>query len=163
MAQVYLGLGSNIGNRKAYLRAAIRLLKRHKDIEVVRYSLIYETEAVGLTGQRKFFNMAAEIETSLEPRELFAVINLIENLLKRERFIRWGPRTIDIDILLFEGNTMTTDDLVIPHPLMRERAFVLVPLLEIAPGLALPTGEALCGLLKEEDMEGVVLVGGLED
>ncbi|MDI6800091.1 MAG: 2-amino-4-hydroxy-6-hydroxymethyldihydropteridine diphosphokinase [Actinomycetota bacterium] len=163
MAQVYLGLGSNIGNRKAYLRAAIRLLRKHKDIEVVRSSQVYETEPVGLTGQRKFFNMAAEVETSLSPRELLAVLGLIEDLLKRERFIKWGPRTIDIDILLFENKSMTTDDLTIPHPLMCERAFVLVPLLEIAPNILLPSGQPLKDFLKDDQIAEAELVGSLED
>ncbi len=163
MAKVYLGLGSNIGNRKAYLRAAIRLLKKHKDIEVIRYSLVYETDPVGLTGQRKFFNMATEIETNLPPRELLSVLSLIENLLKRERFIKWGPRTIDIDILLYGNKTMSGEELTIPHPRMAERAFVLVPLLEIAPNLTLPSGEPLKGFLKDDHLNEVSLVGGLED
>ncbi len=140
MAKTYLSLGSNIGDRKAYLRAAIRLLGKHKDIEIGKISFVYETEPEGYIKQRKFYNLVLELETSLAPKDLLKICNFIEGLLKRERDIKWGPRTIDLDILIYNGDKIDEEGLKIPHPLLCERNFVLVPLLEIAPNVKLPSG-----------------------
>lgn len=135
MNRAYLSIGSNIGNRIDYLTRAIDQLQHHPGIHVKRQSSIYETEPVGLINQANFLNIVVEIETSLEANALLQVCQLVEELLGRERVIRWGPRTVDIDILLFNEEVIRTETLIIPHERMHERLFVLVPLLELAPGL----------------------------
>jgi len=136
--RVYLGLGSNLGDREYYLLQAIRLLNKHKDIHVNRVSSIYETAPVGYVNQGPFLNMVAEIETSLNPLDLLEQTLRIENTLDRKREIHWGPRTIDVDILLYNQEIIHEKNLIIPHPRMMERAFVLIPLVEIAPELSVP-------------------------
>ncbi|HDP69727.1 MAG TPA: 2-amino-4-hydroxy-6-hydroxymethyldihydropteridine diphosphokinase [Actinobacteria bacterium] len=163
MAKVYLGLGSNIGKRKAYLRAAIKLLKKHKDIDVKKVSPVYETGPEGYIEQRKFYNLALELETSLSPRELLKICNFVEDLLKRKREIKWGPRTIDLDILLYDKLEIMEDDLEIPHPLMCSRGFVLAPLLEIAPDVKLPSGDPLMKFLNKIPPSQIKLIGRVED
>lgn len=138
MNQVFLGLGSNLGNRENYLLQAIRLLEGIKEIRVKKVSSIYETAPIGYINQGAFLNMAIEIETSLQPLELLEQTSNIENTLERKREIHWGPRTIDVDILLFNEETINEEKLTIPHPRMEERAFVLIPLAEIAPDFPFP-------------------------
>jgi 2-amino-4-hydroxy-6-hydroxymethyldihydropteridine diphosphokinase len=128
----YLSLGSNIGDREANLRAALERL------EPVRISPIYETEPVDYADQAWFLNVAAEIHTELMPRQLLSLTQRIERELGRVRTIAKGPRTIDIDILMFGGVTMHTKELEIPHPRMPERRFVLQPLADIAPDVRHP-------------------------
>jgi 2-amino-4-hydroxy-6-hydroxymethyldihydropteridine diphosphokinase len=140
MPTAFLGLGSNIGDRKANLARAVAMLAAHPQIEVVDVSSIHETEPVGYTKQPDFLNAVARVETTLRPRELLDVILAIEAEMGRERTIRWGPRVIDIDILLFDGEQVDEPGLQIPHPRMMERQFVLDPLAEIAPDLVLPNG-----------------------
>ena len=117
------------------MAAALRGLQKHNDISITAVSAIYKTPPWGLKNQPWFFNCAAEIETSLVPEALLDACQYIEKLGNRERKIRWGPRTIDIDILVFEGVEQVKDRLTLPHPRMLERAFVLIPLAEIAPDL----------------------------
>ena len=131
MNSAYLSLGSNIGNRLEHLQQAVRLLNEHSSIDVLKVSSIYETEPVGLTEQAKFLNIAVELKTSLEATELLSACQSIENKLGRMRKIRWGPRTVDLDILLYNEEHIQLEDLIIPHLRMQERAFVLVPLVEI--------------------------------
>ncbi|QSQ08838.1 Bifunctional folate synthesis protein [Koleobacter methoxysyntrophicus] len=138
MPKAYLGLGSNLGDRLNNLKQALRLLESHEGIAVDKVSSIYETEPVGFKEQDWFLNMTVCITTSLSPWELLMAINQIERELKRERILRWGPRTIDIDILLFDDMILDTPGLKIPHPEMHKRAFVLVPLKEIAPEVVHP-------------------------
>lgn len=133
--QVFIALGSNIGDRAGYLNQAIALLNDHVNIDVIRRSSIYETEPVGYLDQAAFLNMVICIQTSLEPQKLLEVTQSIECQCGRERDVRWGPRTIDLDILLFDQENMEMETLSIPHPRMWERAFVIVPLLELAPAL----------------------------
>lgn len=135
MNTAYLSLGSNIGDRLAMLTEAVRLLSEHPAIAVKAVSSIYETDPVGYTDQEAFLNLALEIGTTLPASELLDVCQSIEEQLERKRIIRWGPRTIDLDILLYNQDNMETERLTVPHPRMHERAFVLVPLLEIAPQL----------------------------
>jgi len=134
---VYLGLGSNIGDREANLREALERLPA-AGIRVLRVSPIYETEPVDYTEQRWFLNLVAEAETQLFPRQLLAATGRIERELGRVRGIPKGPRTIDIDILLYGSATIATRELQIPHPRMAERRFVLAPLADLAPGLRHP-------------------------
>lgn len=146
MPVAYLGLGSNIGARKGYLKAAIRIFDQHKDVHVEKKSAIYETKAHG-PKQPNFFNMVVEIQTKLPPVKLMKLCQLIEAVLQRQRDIKWGPRTIDVDILLYNDQEINVENLVIPHPEMKKRDFVLIPLLEIAPHVKLPSGEPVHDLL----------------
>lgn len=132
---VYIALGSNIGDRYEHLMSAIQLLKEHNDIVLISSSSIYETEPIGYIDQQSFLNMVVAIKTTLSPRELLAVTQSIEERCGRTRDVRWGPRTIDLDILLFDQENMMLEDLSIPHPRMWERAFVIIPLMELFPGL----------------------------
>ena len=144
--QSFLGLGSNQGDRAQMLARARDLLLGPR-IRLAACSRVYESPPWGLTEQPWFLNQTIEIETTLSPRGLLARCQEVEQSLGRLRTVRWGPRTIDVDILLYNDVVMTAPDLVIPHPELRRRAFVLVPLAEIAPALRLPTGEALVTLL----------------
>ena len=141
-AKVYLGIGSNLGNREENIRRALSILDEMDGITVRTVSSCYETEPVGpVTGQDDFYNVAAEIETTLGPRDLLVCANSVEQRLGRVREERWGPRTIDIDILLWEDMVVDEDELTIPHPEMERRAFVLTPLAEIAPEVIHPTAQ----------------------
>jgi 2-amino-4-hydroxy-6-hydroxymethyldihydropteridine diphosphokinase len=134
---VYLALGSNIGDREANLRAAIQGFSA-AGISVLRESPVYETEPVGYTAQRWFLNMVVEAETALFPMQLLARIGKMERALGRVRTVPNGPRTIDIDIVLYGHAVVRTARLEIPHPRMHERRFVLAPLADLAPGLRHP-------------------------
>ncbi|OGO77811.1 MAG: 2-amino-4-hydroxy-6-hydroxymethyldihydropteridine diphosphokinase [Clostridiales bacterium GWB2_37_7] len=135
MPRAYLGLGGNIGRVKENIEEGLRLLRDSENVQVLATSSYYKTAPVGFVQQDWFLNIAAEIETALSPYELLALCNDIEQQLKRERLIKWGPRTIDIDILLYEGFESNSNKLTVPHPRMTERAFVMIPLQEIAPEL----------------------------
>ncbi|QZY54816.1 2-amino-4-hydroxy-6-hydroxymethyldihydropteridine diphosphokinase [Crassaminicella profunda] len=137
MNKAYLGIGSNMGNKKENIQKSIELLKKHADIEVSQISSFYETAPVGYTHQDWFLNIVVEIATNLDPYALLSYCQDIEKTLKRKRIIRWGPRTIDVDILLYENFTSTDEKLIIPHPRMHERAFVMIPLYEINKDLIL--------------------------
>ncbi|SDX84141.1 2-amino-4-hydroxy-6-hydroxymethyldihydropteridinediphosphokinase [Paenibacillus sp. CF384] len=130
-ANAYIALGANVGDRQQRLRDALHLLDSHPAITVVRASAIYETDPVGYTDQPAFLNMAAALRTSLEPHELLYAMLAMEQQLGRKRDIRWGPRTIDLDLLLYEGVTLAEEELILPHPRMMERSFVLVPLSDV--------------------------------
>lgn len=135
----YIALGSNMGDRFGYLKKALLLLESHEGIQVVNTSSIYETDPVGYTDQDQFLNMAVQVKTKLNSEELLAECLRIEEELGRKREIRWGPRTLDLDILLYNHENIETEKLTIPHPRMSERAFVLLPLLEMEPNLTLST------------------------
>ncbi|MGT2957584.1 2-amino-4-hydroxy-6-hydroxymethyldihydropteridine diphosphokinase [Streptococcus bovimastitidis] len=138
MTCVYLSLGSNMGDCQSYLGQAIEALSQLPNTEMKAVSSLYETPAWGNTNQANFLNLACQLETDLEPLDLLECIHQIEADLGRVRHEKWGPRTIDIDILLFGQLVMDSEVLTIPHLYMTERAFVLVPLLEIAPNLIIP-------------------------
>lgn len=132
MTRALLGLGSNLGERERYLREAVASLSG-----VVRVSSTYESEPVGGPGgQGPYLNLVVEIDTALTPRQLLGVCHRLEAAAGRVREERWGPRTLDVDILWMDGVTMSDADLEIPHPRMRQRNFVMVPLAEIAPDVA---------------------------
>lgn len=133
----YLSLGSNVGDRMAELRRAMQLFCG-EGMAMRRTSSVYETEPVGYTEQGWFLNCVAEISTTLEPVALLHRLQRIENQLGRERTVPKGPRTIDIDMLLYGDVVMQTEELTLPHPRMLERRFVLEPLREIVPALRLP-------------------------
>ncbi len=136
----FLGLGSNLGDRLATLQRAVDLLAEEPGINVQRTSRVWETDPVGGPEQPDFLNVVAEIDTALEPHDLLEAVNRIEATLARTRDVRWGARTIDIDILLMGGLTIHDDRLTVPHPRMHQRAFVVMPLLELIPDPMLPDG-----------------------
>jgi len=146
MARVsYLALGSNLGDREGYLRAAIARLRAAPGVNFLRQSRVYETEPMGVTDQPPFLNMVVEVEVddSVRPQHLLTLARAIEAEVGRRRRARWGPREIDIDILLVGDERVKENDFELPHPRMWERAFVLVPLAELAPDLTGPGGEAI--------------------
>lgn len=138
--RAYVGLGSNLGDREALLRAALVALESDPAIEVVAVSSFRETEPVGLLNQPRFVNAAAVVETELTPRELLERLLSIERGLGRVREggPRFGPRTIDLDLLLYGDAVLAEPGLELPHPRLHERRFALEPLAELAPGLEIP-------------------------
>ena len=135
----YIALGANLGDREGTMRAALRMLGEDDDIKVTRVSTFIENPAVGgAEDSPPFLNAAAELRTTLSPRELLERLLDVERRLGRERRQRWAPRTIDLDLLLYEDRVIREDDLVVPHPRMHERRFVLEPLARIAPGVMHP-------------------------
>ncbi|RJX25037.1 MAG: 2-amino-4-hydroxy-6-hydroxymethyldihydropteridine diphosphokinase [Dethiobacter sp.] len=140
----YIGLGSNLGNRKDNICKALKNIENIKHTKISKTSSFYENEPVGYTRQGKFVNCVAEVLTLFSPQKLLEELQKIENLLKRKRVFRWGPRTIDLDILFYGDSIIKEEKLVIPHERLTERAFVLVPLAEIAPDFINPeTGKKI--------------------
>ncbi|QTD40274.1 2-amino-4-hydroxy-6-hydroxymethyldihydropteridine diphosphokinase [Sporosarcina sp. Te-1] len=133
MNTAYISIGSNIGDRLHQLMDAVRSLQGNDGITVVNLSSVYETIPVGYTEQSDFLNLVVMVETTLSAQDLLSVCQKIENEQGRVRTIRWGPRTVDLDILLYNNDNIESENLLVPHPRMRERAFVLIPLLELAP------------------------------
>ncbi len=161
--RAYLALGSNVGEREKALLTAIQALDASEGIAVRKLSSIYETDPVGYTDQPAFLNMVVAVDTELGPHELLARILQIEKELGRVRTIRWGPRMIDIDILLYGEEQITDSSLQIPHPSMIERAFVLVPLQDVWDGKELPVFRKRIEdyLAAAEDVKGVQQWGTL--
>lgn len=158
MNRAYIALGTNIEPRHTHLKKAIEALENHESIQLISQSSIYETAPVGYIEQADFLNMVLEIETSLLPSDLLDVCQHIEQGLGRERTIRFGPRTIDLDILVYNDENIKTDRLIVPHPRMHERAFVLVPLNEIGVRLTIQGASVTEFLsnLSEKDIKEVV-------
>lgn len=159
----YLGLGSNVGDRLAALAEALARLDATPGLRMLSCSSVYETEPWGVTDQPAFLNLAAGFETTLSPADMLAACKSVEQVVGRQETYRWGPRVIDVDILLYGDEVVNSaePDLRIPHVCLRERAFALVPLAEIAPDLVLPPdGESIRRLLDAVDgREGVVWWG----
>ena len=139
MARAFIGLGSDLGDRAAHIAAAVACLSELRRTELVKLSTLIETEPVGVTDGGKFLNGAAELRTDLTPVELLCELQDIEARLGRVRTEHWGPRTIDLDILLYDDTVIDMPRLRVPHPLMCRRGFVLAPLAEIAPAVIHPT------------------------
>ena len=152
----YLSLGANLGNREDTLQEAVRRIGAAESVELTAVSSVYETEPWGKLDQPRFLNLAVAVETTLSPEALLALAQKIEKELGRVRHERWGARTIDIDILYFEGAERNTPDLTLPHPYMTERAFVLVPLAEIAPTLTVK-GKTVEAWRQATEDQGIVL------
>lgn len=159
MTKAIIALGTNIEPREKYFIQALEMLTEHVDITILNTSSIYETDPVGYEDQPDFLNMVIEVDTALKPMELLRYLQSIEERLGRERMIRFGPRTIDLDILLYNQENIKMEHLEVPHPRMHERAFVLVPLAEIAPEHVVPgigrTVQELFDDLPEDDKAGV--------
>jgi 2-amino-4-hydroxy-6-hydroxymethyldihydropteridine diphosphokinase len=169
---VLLGLGSNVGDRVETLAAAVYALDDIDGVVVEDVSAVYETEPwpppddPRSVHQEPFHNLVVRAVTTLEPEALLAETQLVERAFGRDRAaeVRWGPRTLDIDLLLFGDRELDTPTLVLPHPRLAERAFVLVPLLEVLPGGTLPDGRRLTALLRDlAPIEGIELVQRLPD
>ena len=160
MAQVYLSLGSNLGDRAATLEAALRALKGFGDVRINRRSSLYETAPMGKTDQPDFYNIVIEVETALSPEVLLDRCQEVERALGRVRGARWGPRTVDVDILLYDRDTVSSERLIIPHPEMLRRRFVLEPLIEIAPDAVLPDGAPIAPYLAHVRDQTVRRVAG---
>ncbi len=151
MTRAYVGLGANLGDRAAMLRAALEQLAAEPGVEIVAVSGFRDTEPVGIRDQPRFLNGAAAIETSLPPRELLDRLLAVERRLGRTRHgPRFGPRTIDLDLLLYGDEQFAEPGLELPHPRLHERLFVLEPLAELDPGLVVPgrgrVAEIIAGL-----------------
>jgi len=149
----YLGLGSNLGDRAELLRAALERLAAVPGVRVCRTSSLYETAPWGVAEQGPFLNMVAEVETDLAPPDLLRHAQAIEAALGRVRGERWGPRVMDVDLLLCGEVRFSTPELTLPHPLLEQRQFVLVPLAELAPELRLPSGKTAGELADPQSAE----------
>lgn len=146
----YIGLGSNMGDREKYIYGAVEALKAHPLIEVKRISDLIQTRPYGGVEQEDFLNGALKLETLLDPEGLLETLHEIEAAADRKRDIHWGPRTLDMDIIFFDNLCYRSDTLIVPHPDLENRTFVLKPLAEIAPGLRHPaTGKTVEVLLRE--------------
>lgn len=135
MSRAYLALGSNLGDRLAHLQQAVDGLRAEPGVEVIAVSGVYETDPVGGPPQPPYLNAVVAAETALDARGLLGVARRLEDLAHRERSERWGPRTLDVDVLLVGDERVDEPDLVVPHPRMYERDFVLAPLADVAPDL----------------------------
>ncbi len=156
MPTIYLALGTNLGDRLANLRAALDALAL--SIRVTEHSRVYETPAWGYEDQPSFLNMVVRAETELAPPALLARLKKLELDLGRTPTFHWGPRLIDIDILYYDSLLLDTAELTIPHPRLQERAFVLVPLADLAPDLVHPRlGKTTVQLLDSLDTSGITL------
>lgn len=134
MIEAYLGLGANLDSRLANLAKAKQMLQQTPGIAVVRTSLVYETAPVSAVAQGDYLNQVVVVETRLTPRALLARLHDIEAALHRQRIVRWGPRTVDLDLLYYGQVHQESAELTLPHPQIAKRRFVLVPLLEVAKG-----------------------------
>lgn len=156
----FLGLGSNVGDRLAHLQSGVDTLHGERRIRVDAVSSVYETAPVGGPPQDEFFNLAVRVATTASPRALLRACQRAEQAAGRVRTVRWGPRTLDVDILLYDDRTIRSRRLVVPHPRLVERAFALVPLIEVAPGATLPDGRSLVQVLAGlAPVTGITMIG----
>lgn len=158
MIEAFVGIGSNVGDRAAFVRSAVEQLNAADGVEITATSSLYETSPIGGPPQRSYVNMVIRMHCSLDHRELLELCQGIEQRLGREASdIRWGPRVVDLDILGFDNTKISEPDLEIPHPRMMGRRFVLIPLLEIDPGFADPWGSPYRDALDEAEGEVALL------
>ncbi len=150
MTKVFLGLGSNLGDREKNIKEALRRLQKSGIARELKASSLYETEPEGVKNQPFFLNGVLEMETDLSPRDLLDVLQALEEQLGRRKGRKWGPRIIDLDILLYGNLVMKEEDLEIPHPLLARRSFVLIPLAELAPETVHPLLKKTISDLRDE-------------
>jgi len=146
----YIGVGGNMGDKEKNVEMALELISNSYHTNVTKTSKFYETKPVGYLEQEDFLNCAIEVKTLLTPLELVRFLLSIEKELKRERVIRWGPRTVDLDVLLYDNITSSIDEIILPHPRMQERMFVLEPLSDIAPYVIHPILNKTISQMKKE-------------
>lgn len=159
--QVYLSIGSNIGDRLANLTQAVNLLKSDSAVRINAVSSVYETQPWGNLDQANFYNIAVSITTTLEPEALLSVLHEIEQAGHRQRLQHWGPRTIDLDIVYWGSRRINTPDLVVPHPRAQERNFVLLPVQEIAGDDSEVLGQVESALRQKRDTSWIKKVEGI--
>jgi 2-amino-4-hydroxy-6-hydroxymethyldihydropteridine diphosphokinase len=157
-----LGLGGNLGDPVGAMSMALTTLSDHEHCRLLDVSRLYRTPPWGKTDQDWFFNAAARVETTLDPVALLALALGIEQANKRVRIERWGPRTLDIDVLDYNGLAMVSDHLTIPHPRMKDRAFVLMPLIDIEPSYRIE-GRPVADWLDEADKSGIEIADESHD
>lgn len=155
MTAAFIGLGANLGAAESTLCSAVAALCTLAGTRLTGLSSLYRSAPVGPAGQDDYLNAVARLDTLLTPHELLRALQGIENRHGRVREVRWGPRTLDLDLLLYGNDRITTADLTVPHPELVNRNFVLVPLLEIAPGTCLPVGAHLASLPAASDYQGL--------
>ncbi len=153
MIEAYVGLGSNLGDRRGRVLRAIDLLARTPGIEDVCRSSLYESEPWGFRDQPAFVNAVARIKTALGPLQLMITLRRIEVTLGRTPTFRWGPREIDLDLLLYGDRQISRRGLIVPHPAMHDRIFVLMPLRDLWPGYRLPTGQGIDEAIRQLGVE----------
>jgi 2-amino-4-hydroxy-6-hydroxymethyldihydropteridine diphosphokinase len=152
--EAFIGIGSNVGDRTSFCRAAVKELENVEGIRLAEVSSLYETSPIGGPPQRSYVNLVAKIDTTLDARSLLERCQEIEQRLGREASdIRWGPRVVDLDILTFDAEKISEPDLEIPHPRITQRRFVLVPLFEVAPEAADPWGTLYSEAIEEAQGE----------
>lgn len=138
VVRAFLAMGSNLGDRWGHLTIAVAALEAHDGIDVVAVSDLYETDPIGGPEQDPFLNLVLSVDTVVEPLDLLDVCQSLEIAARRERLVHWGPRTLDVDVLLYGDASINTERLVVPHPRMWERRFVVEPLADVAPDLVGP-------------------------
>ena len=166
MAEVYIGLGSNLedysGSPETQLDRAIESISQHPDINLMAVSPRYQTQAIGPGNQPDYINAVARLNTELLPLDLLDCLQQIEHQQGRVRTIRWGARTLDLDILLYNDQVIDSERLTVPHPRMHERAFVLAPLRDLDASIMLPNGESILSLLANCSDQGIVKLQSLD-
>lgn len=161
--RAFIGIGANLDDPESGVLRAVEALRRIVDVSVLRCSSLYRTAPVGYLDQPEFVNAVVELETKLEPHKLLAQLHVIEKQFGRERSWRNAPRTLDLDLLLYGDQQIESDNLTLPHPRMTERAFVLVPLTEIAPDVMVGVAGTAAQLLQAVSTEGVRRLGAVSD
>lgn len=164
MAKAFIGLGSNLGRTRngifedsqMQLHKAVDTITQHPKIQLLGLSSFYRTPAIGPQGQPDYINAVAALKTSLSPLELLDFLLSVERQQGRKRTLRWGPRTLDLDILLYDQIIEDSDRLTIPHPRLHERAFALIPLADLDPELVIPNGKNISQLLANCSAQGIV-------
>jgi 2-amino-4-hydroxy-6-hydroxymethyldihydropteridine diphosphokinase len=163
MVDCYIAIGSNLGDRLATANAAVSAMGKLADSHLLRQSSWYQSKAIGPGEQQDYINGVVLLSTRIEPASLLNLLQVIESDFGRERNIKWGARTLDLDILLYGNETVNTNILTIPHPQMHQRNFVLYPLYELNPELILPNGIAISTLLTSVSASGLTKLGGNAD
>jgi 2-amino-4-hydroxy-6-hydroxymethyldihydropteridine diphosphokinase len=158
--RAFVAVGSNLGDRWGYLALAARELSALGGVSIVGKSRVYENEALGEPDQPRYLNAVLELETELTPGALLAALQRVEQLARRQREVRWGPRTLDLDLLLYDEAVINLPELTVPHPGVGSRRFVLAPLAELSPDRTVPgTGATVAELLRRAPAHDLRLVG----